>query len=725
MRVLLSGGSKTNNILAAIQPRFKSGVEFTIENNIADIPKFLGRGDYFDRAIVMEQSWTEDDTILDEVKIRDGINSFIQTIRERFRNFEIVFVTSSEEMAKIVLEESIDITVYSTVILKKLPFYASFFTDLITLDIHKMPEKYIFDLKKAAGHIDAPTNIDKIMWSDEDSIEKNDAETGPLLEPAKSVNINIGNKKDAANDGKKDTTDKIGNTCINKELNNTNIDISSLESNINTGQLNDGEELDADEEDDSVSFDDLDDGFFSFDGDDNGFDDEEDIEEDNSNTEGDGNGAEEGNSNIEWDNSVTDEDGSSAEEDADIGIDDIFGDALDIDNAGSLFDSVGTNKLYETGNDSIETKKDDKLAIEKQEQLFDMNDSEENNPVKIEEEVIPVDANIGLSDGIEQSEDEQIDFGGIAFKGIKGRGIRGKSKYKAPLNKKDALDDAELKTVLNTFLKRGNALTVTGGRCSGKTTIANNLANIVAKMEYTVLLVDMDVHWRGQAYINKDIYDTVHSSNTSKESLRKAVNSTNSEIGRYVDIIRPGFHLLTTGLGCDIEPVGEIINAKRLSRFIHSAKTSYNFIIFDVPFESLTTDLADVLFATDDLLMCVDTSNHGLMEFLLNMSNIDSEEVKDTLFGMSQIIFNKVTKVENVFGYKVKTVRQVLRAMDMQVKSLIGGEGEYLFADMKICNVLKYNPLFEKCWFSRYQISDFTDGERIFIDMLRKVLVKN
>ena len=173
-----------------------------------------------------------------------------------------------------------------------------------------------------------------------------------------------------------------------------------------------------------------------------------------------------------------------------------------------------------------------------------------------------------------------------------------------------------------------------------------------------------------------------------------------------------------------MEAVSEVVQPAKLNRFIHNAKTNYNFIIFDAPFNELTTSLADVLFATDDLLMCVDTTNHGLMELLLNMGNIESDDVSNIMFSISKLLFNNVGKVDGVFGYKVNTVRKILKALDMQMEEIIGGEAEYLFSDLKVGGIMRYSELYEKYWFSKYQISDFADGEKIFIDILRRILIE-
>ena len=730
MQVLISGGKKTGNILDALKTRFRSGVDFSVENNISNIGNYYSRGNWFDRAIILEQSWTEDDTIEDEATIRENLHKFVMEVKSRATTFEVIFVvTSIPEMAKIVLEESLDIMAYSKVLLKTPPYYASFFKNLVTDDLHRMPEKYVFDMKKAMELISNEDVSADIMWSTGKEVDDTNI-SGPLLESAKEAALNI-DMKEMEDDTEEGTTD---NENINEEM-------FGEKENEFTGEF-DFEELQEMPVDEDTDIEDI--GFSgSFE-----FDDE--AKETTIDTEEQLNDVKDTYSeewgfdvdSIQSDDKLTTFDTIEVEDRDKDRTEEELQDTFE-------FDTITKDVYEEPIEDTTEDLEgeSEEISFDDIEGTEDFNDASnlfsgetgfedvEHVTVKeLKKETEPSNngdsANKLFNDNYYDNEDEEekdetpIDYG-ISFKGIKGKGILSKKRYKAPLNNKNIKNDKDLHIILKTFLKRGNALTVTGSHCSGKTLVASNIANVISKLGYTVLLVDMDTKGRGQSYITKDVYETVHAGDTAKESLRKAINSSSPEIGRHVDIIRPGFHVLTTALGCVMEPVSEIIQPLKINRFIHSAKTSYNFIIFDIPFDDLTTTMAEILFATDDLIMCVDTTNHGLMDFLLNMGNIESEDVKSTLFSISQILFNKVEKVENVFGYKVKTVRQVLKALDMQMAELIGGEAEYLFKDLKLCGVMRYSSLYEKYWFSKYQISDFADGEQLFLEILRKVLVKN
>ena len=311
---------------------------------------------------------------------------------------------------------------------------------------------------------------------------------------------------------------------------------------------------------------------------------------------------------------------------------------------------------------------------------------------------------------------------GTTFRGQKGIASK-KKKNRGLVNNKRVIDDTELRMIMNTFLSRGCTLAVTGGVNVGKTTVAYNLANMAAKMGYSVLLVDMDTSTRGLAYMNKDIYEVVHQVDTELASVKAAINNCNAGIDRNANIVRPGFHVVTCGLAADLEKATNMVDTSKLSRFMNTARTTYNFVILDIPFDEATTTLRDMTFASDYVINVVEANNHGLMSFLLNMANIEDEEMQDFMFNKSKICFNKVYKLETVFGIKISTIGDILIRLDDELEDLIGDSAEYLFREMKTCGILNLSPTYEQHWFSDVQVSDTVDGEKMFVDMWKDILI--
>lgn len=292
-------------------------------------------------------------------------------------------------------------------------------------------------------------------------------------------------------------------------------------------------------------------------------------------------------------------------------------------------------------------------------------------------------------------------------------------------NVSDTEDDTQkLQTILNTFRNRGSSLVVTGTPCSGVSTLVFNLANIVSDLGYTVLIVDMDTVNRTQAYMNKTAYESVHSLDPENASLKQALNASNSGISKYASIIKPGFHILTMGLGGDIVIGEKLAPKQKLARFSSSVRNNYNFIIYDMPFDVATNYASDITYTADNVVLACEASNHGVMGLMLAMCNIDSEDMQEVMFTRSQLCFTKYTEFKRILDCNISNARDILRRLDMEVNSLLGIDPEYYFSNLSICGIMDYNTEYENSWFSTKAYSDSPNGKLEFIKLLTNILLK-
>ena len=284
--------------------------------------------------------------------------------------------------------------------------------------------------------------------------------------------------------------------------------------------------------------------------------------------------------------------------------------------------------------------------------------------------------------------------------------------------------DDELITMMNSYRVRGNCMVITGTSDSGSSTMAANLANVISKMGYTVLLVDMDNICRTQAYITKEVYSTIHSTDPSNNSLRLSINNKTGEVSRYATIVREGLNLITTGLAVDFEELSSIIRDERmLQNFIYGAKAAYNFVIFDAKFLDVTGYLKELVLNADSLVLNVKPTNKGLIEFMLKMANIDDIRVREDMFRRSGIVFNMATNNRNVLGYKVKNYMQMLEAIDKVTEELTGYTGEQSFGQISIFNEIAFNPVFDNYIFGKEFFSDTKEGNNLYKGILRSILM--
>ena len=124
MNVLICGGEKTENIVKSLEKRFNTGsIKFITEKDIDDIETVTARGEYFDRAIIIEQSWTNDGTILEEKDIRVKLDNFTNEYKEHSsKDITFIFVVTTENMAKMVLEETLELINLSKIVHKESSF---------------------------------------------------------------------------------------------------------------------------------------------------------------------------------------------------------------------------------------------------------------------------------------------------------------------------------------------------------------------------------------------------------------------------------------------------------------------------------------------------------------------------------------------------------------------------------------------------------------------------
>lgn len=188
MNILICGGEKTINIVNTLKSRFASGaVTILKEDKIRDVEKILSRGDYFDRAIIMEPAWTDDGRIQDSTEISLELATLCKLLEQRCSNNTLFFfVATNREMAQVVYDESLEIHPSTTILVKEPPYSVLFFTDLITKDTKAVYPSLQFNSEDSEVLED---NDDEKSWS----VEKYPEESigfGKDLEKIKEISIN-------------------------------------------------------------------------------------------------------------------------------------------------------------------------------------------------------------------------------------------------------------------------------------------------------------------------------------------------------------------------------------------------------------------------------------------------------------------------------------------------------------------------------------------------------
>lgn len=380
------------------------------------------------------------------------------------------------------------------------------------------------------------------------------------------------------------------------------------------------------------------------------------------------------------------------------------------------------DKLYEDDWETVEPT--DKTEISDIAELYEENELEVSGDIGVDMDIVDPDMQHNeLNSGSVEVSGNHKKKG--LFKGKKGDN---QNKAEAPRQKQHNTQsgngsnlDKKLKNRLELFKKKGCLMVVTGSDGAGKTTVAANIANLVCSYGLNVLLLDLDTKGRGQSYINYDNYITVHSSSSEVNNVKLALNSNNNSFERFIHIIRPGYHLLTGGLDCDKENPEEALNNKFINKFIHKAQASYNMIIVDAPFDLVTTKYTDMITAADDVILVEELTNRGMINLLINLTNVVNDEVVDILFDNAHILFNKDTNLDVILGKKVNDIHKALSVLDMKLKELSGIDTGYYFQNMNVNGIIKFDPKLERYWFTKKYFTDTPEGRSIFIKMLSRI----
>lgn len=725
MKVLISGGLLSDNVVNGIANRFSSGgIDFLVVPFIDDIDDIYQRGEYFDKAIILANSWNHDFEDTNVLSIKKRVSDFVTSVTKRkLSNVEIIFVAEDDDEASVIYEEILLIMNISTLVVKAPRYTVKFFSMLITTEKDKLPSDMVYE-KYINNKIDTDKDID--MSSEKSDTLEEVEEKEDIKAEEKPI---ILDSDDIENDFElsEDDTEEPGTIEIDKQslfdeypgdmsVEDYEVDIDEFEETKVADNKEDEEQgLDISNiEDDFDILDDVE----VLENEIGVGDNEEDIEIEEAEEEIETDEEVETEEEIETDEEIED---NETKEDylGDFDISDNFDKTNDTDTSDDLFSVFGYDDNSTKHEEQSENTVNNEKLNSQVDDNFDTNiyddesDSKEVNvQPKVSENTIEEEKiNTQENQKTVKKEVKKIRKIGIH----KDRDISSKST--------DKTNNSLLDNVRNdifTFANRGHSIVVSGFGGSGTSTVALNLANIINKLGYTVLLVDLDTKNKAQGYITKWSYDSME---IEGANLRSAINTSNN-FNAHVAIVREGFRLLTMGMASDSGNIAELLNKDRVPRFINLAKTNNNFVIYDIPFDVLIDFGKEFAFMADSIVLTVACNNWGISKAMLQMCNIGEDDIEETLFTKGQLLFNNCSHMEKCFGKRFKNITDIIKIMDNKILELIGEMPSYTFRDMSICGVIQHNNLFEDGWFDNIQYSDTPDGGNQFAELLSNIVFK-
>lgn len=724
MRIALSGGQKTINITTAIESKIQSGGDDLVTlPSIDDLIEYIDCGYKIDRVLISEQSITANGEVADVTTIRNTINGICRLLHSKEHDAKVVFFTSYNDLAEVIYDESLEVRANSIIILKDKPYSTSFFIEILTSELDKINREWVYvphsnedDEWETDGEEEDTTeewedstedttesDDEAEQWDDDfdDDEFDTDEEQESNEEDTTEAWDNIGGRglddDGEWDDGEFDTDDEVTEEDSNDTV--ERIDMTSIEDAI--GKIEDDVQSDIwDNPDDTEKENtagELDDA-------DEEPEHEEEHDELDTVWEEDSNEIAEQESN--WDDDAIEDETTSDNT--------VWEDTTDEEEPVKTDDPI--ENVWEEPEEAKEGIAED--AWEDDESNYANDEAYAISDSIHEEAYDDSQDQHNIDDIYKQAEEEDRSTPKVGV-GFTGRSSRKRRASDQMVNIDGGISVSELAHRMESFASRGNAIAVLGNGGTGASSVVINMANFIASMGYSVLIVDADTLHRSQSYITKEAYNAIEAGSSD---LMAAINS-GAPVERFAKVVRPGVHLLSMWMGGDCVPIEDIIKQEKLTRFINSVKSSFNFTIYDIPFSTGTTFLRDVVYTADNIVNVVDASNWGVSKFMLDCCNIASEEMQETIFNRTEIIFNKFRGIDSIFGRKVKKLSDILRVMDDKVVDLTGVDSGMYFMNMHIVGKIDYDEKFDEQWFSNKWYSDDKHGKEVFSQLVAETVL--
>ena len=280
----------------------------------------------------------------------------------------------------------------------------------------------------------------------------------------------------------------------------------------------------------------------------------------------------------------------------------------------------------------------------------------------------------------------------------------------------------DLANVIERCKIRGNLMVFTGTGDSGTSTLVANLANVLSQVyRCTVLVVDLDLNGRTHSYMNLDSYNNINSVDPDSSNIRACINKSGADLLRYTTTVRMGYNLLTSGYGCDFMDAQEIVGEdRRFGDFLRTAKATYNFVLVDVKFSDAVTAFKELMLDADTIIVNMKPNTKDVMQFTLNMCNIDDSQVRQIMFNRAGLLFNRVTNNNMVLGKRVSGYEDMLNTADKLVTNISGYSPE--LRKLRIVSEINEYEQFNQFMFTDKFVSDTPMGRQIFENVLYNIL---
>ncbi|MFC4102188.1 cellulose synthase operon protein YhjQ/BcsQ [Paenibacillus xanthanilyticus] len=229
-------------------------------------------------------------------------------------------------------------------------------------------------------------------------------------------------------------------------------------------------------------------------------------------------------------------------------------------------------------------------------------------------------------------------------------------------------------------------IAVTGHRGSGMTSTVVNVASEASKRGLSVMIVDMDVDYRGMNMY----FNSFHERTRKDEDMNASLIRT---LAKPQDYMTTAFNLREnlwlTGLGY------EFADERRIDQFYASAKLigllsllrhRFNLILLDMPLDILRR-FQETMIHIDGFALCVPNNLHAVLSTLKNAEVVLGEEAQGYLNAKSKVVVTKYNDRSRFQGE--------IFAPDQVSRVLTSGLLDSFAYEMKVAGHVPYLPEFD------------------------------
>ena len=267
------------------------------------------------------------------------------------------------------------------------------------------------------------------------------------------------------------------------------------------------------------------------------------------------------------------------------------------------------------------------------------------------------------------------------------------------------------------MLFRSN-IVVTGCCGCGNSTVAYNLAVVLAKLGFKTLIVDFDTVDRSLSYIGSDSYEAL---GLESMSLESAINQ-GVRLGSAIRGVRKGLYAIGLGAAVDAYSFEETVKVENIAKFMSDAKTQFEFVVYDIPLYTSLGKCTTAVSICDRLLLTSGANTSDIMKTITALTNIEDDTLLRMMFTKSTPVFTKMKQGGLVLGRKTTSEKDIVKHADAIIQWLAGEDIGVHFSDMNKAVSIKYDEKYDECWYRKPAVSCSKEISNDFLNLISRAI---